>query len=98
MQEDGLEKYLDKFSKEDRIAYIHFRNVKGKIPNYVEAFVDDVPIKIIKIEKKVETIDKNKSILIEPSKISLEIDFEINFKNKFINNQRNLIKDRKSVV
>ena len=51
----------------------------------------DVPIKIIKIEKKVETIDKNKSILIEPSKISLEIDFEINFKNKFINNQRNLI-------
>ena len=51
----------------------------------------DVPIKIIKIEKKVQTIDKNKSILIEPSKISLEIDFEINFKNKFINNQRNLI-------
>ena len=51
----------------------------------------DVPIKIIKIEKKVETIDKNKSILIKPSKISLEIDFEINFKNKFINNQRNLV-------
>ena len=51
----------------------------------------DVPIKIIKIEKKVETLDKNKSILIEPSKISLEIDFEINFKNKFINNQKNLI-------
>ena len=51
----------------------------------------DVPIKIIKIEKKVETIDKNKSILIEPSKISLEIDFEINFKNKFIKNQKNLI-------
>ena len=51
----------------------------------------DVPIKIIKIEKKVETTDKNKSILIEPSKISLEIDFEINFKNKFINNQKNLI-------
>jgi UDP-3-O-[3-hydroxymyristoyl] N-acetylglucosamine deacetylase len=51
----------------------------------------DVPIKIIKIEKKVQTIDKNKSILIEPSKISLEIDFEINFKNKFINTQRNSV-------
>ena len=51
----------------------------------------DVPIKIIKIEKKVEVKDKNKSILIKPSKISLEIDFEINFKNKFINNQRNLV-------
>ena len=51
----------------------------------------DVPIKIIKIEKKVEVKDKNKSILINQSKISLEIDFEINFKNKYINNQRNLI-------
>ncbi len=51
----------------------------------------DVPIKIIKIEKKVEVIDNNKSILIKPNKISLEIDFEINFKNKFINTQRNSV-------
>ena len=51
----------------------------------------DVPIKIIKIEKKIEIIDNNKSILIEPNKISLEIDFEINFKNKFINTQRNKV-------
>ena len=51
----------------------------------------DVPIKIIKIEKKVEHIEKDKFIRIYPSKISLEIDFEIKFNNKFINEQRNSI-------
>ena len=51
MEEDGLEKYLDKFSKEDRIAYIHFRNVKGKIPNYVETFVDDGDINMVNVIK-----------------------------------------------
>ena len=55
MKEDGLEKYLDIFSKQDRIGYIHFRNVIGKVPNYIEAFVDDGDIdmmNIIKILKK----------------------------------------------
>ena len=55
MAENGLENYLDKFSKENRIGYIHFRNVVGKVPNYVEAFVDDGDINmlnVIKILKK----------------------------------------------
>ena len=29
MEEEGLESYVDRFAKEDRIGYIHFRNVKG---------------------------------------------------------------------
>ena len=41
MEEDGLEDYLDKYSRDNRIGYIHFRNVIGKVPNYIEAFVDD---------------------------------------------------------
>jgi len=51
-----------------------------------------VPIKIIKIEKKVSLKDGSKSISIEPNKISLDIDFEIKYENPFIGNQRNLIK------
>tara|TARA_B100000700_G_C14913537_1_gene793486 strand:+ start:263 stop:1183 length:921 start_codon:yes stop_codon:yes gene_type:complete len=51
----------------------------------------DVPIKIIKIEKKIEYVESNKFISIHPSKISLEIDFEIKFDNKLINNQKNSI-------
>ena len=51
----------------------------------------DVPIKIIKIEKKVFIKDGNKTMSIEPNKISLDIDFEIKYKNKLIGNQRNLV-------
>ena len=50
------------------------------------------PIKIIIIEKKVEFKDGKKSISIEPSKISLDIDFELKYENKLIGNQRNSVK------
>jgi len=52
----------------------------------------NAPIKIIKIEKKIEFNDGKKSISIEPSKISLDIDFELKYENKFIGTQRNSIK------
>ena len=53
--------------------------------------ITDIPIKVIKIEKKVIFKEGSKKITIEPSKISLNIDFEINFENKIIGNQRNKI-------
>ena len=52
----------------------------------------NAPIKIVKIEKKIEFSDGNKTISIEPSKISLDIDFELKYENEFIGTQRNLIK------
>jgi len=52
----------------------------------------DTPIKIIKILKKIEFVDGNKTITIEPSKISLDIDFELKYTNEFIGTQRNLVK------
>ena len=51
MEEGNLEKYVDNFAKDNRIGYIHFRNVKGKIPNYIEAFVDEGDINMINIIK-----------------------------------------------
>jgi mannonate dehydratase len=29
------------FARRKKIAYVHFRNVRGKVPRYVETFVDD---------------------------------------------------------
>ena len=52
----------------------------------------DAPIKIIKILKKIEFIDENKTITIEPSKISLDIDFELKYTNEIIGIQRNSVK------
>ena len=49
------------------------------------------PIKIIKINKKVEFIKKEKFISIGPSKLSLDIDFQLKYKNDIIGNQKNKI-------
>jgi len=54
--------------------------------------VSDAPIKVIKIENKIEFKDGKKTISIEPSKISLDIDFELKYENKLIGTQRNLVK------
>ncbi len=53
--------------------------------------ISDKPIKIIKINNKVEFTDNERSISIEPSKLSLDIDFELRYKNDLIGNQRNKI-------
>ncbi len=53
--------------------------------------VSDKPIKIIKINKKIEHKEGDRNIYIEPSKLSLEIDFELKYDNKKIGNQRNKI-------
>ena len=53
--------------------------------------VSNAPIKIIKINKKINFQDGNRSIMIEPSKLSLEIDFKLKYKNEIIGNQRNKV-------
>ena len=49
------------------------------------------PIKIVKILNKVSINDGKRSISIEPSKLSLDIDFELKYKNSVIGNQKNKI-------
>ena len=60
--------------------------------NRVGIKTSDTPIKIIKIEKKINFKDGEKTISIEPNKISLDIDFEIKYDNSLIETQRNLVK------
>jgi len=49
------------------------------------------PIKIIKINKNVEFKDGERFISIMPSKVSLDIDFELKYQNSLIGNQKNKI-------
>ena len=60
--------------------------------NRVGVKISETPIKIIKIEKKINFKDGEKKISIEPNKISLDIDFEIKYDNSLIETQRNLVK------
>jgi|TARA_B110000444_G_scaffold51525_1_gene47509 UDP-3-O-[3-hydroxymyristoyl] N-acetylglucosamine deacetylase len=54
--------------------------------------VSDAPIKIIKINKKIEYSDGERFISIQPATLSLDIDFELQYKNEVIGNQRNKVK------
>ena len=69
----------------------------GSAKEFVEKIINtgldnsNAPIKIIKINKKVEFIDGPRFISIEPSKLSLDINFELKYKNHIIGNQQNQI-------
>ena len=54
--------------------------------------ISNSPIKIIKINKKIKFTDGDRFISIQPSTISLDIDFELKYKNEVIGNQRNKFK------
>ena len=70
----------------------------GSAKHYVDAIdksgleISNLPIKVIKIEKEINFKDGNKFISLEPSKLSLDIDFEIKYNNSLIGKQRNLVK------
>ncbi len=54
--------------------------------------ISNSPIKIIKVNKEVEYSDGERFIKIKPSTLSLDIDFELKYKNKIIGNQKNKVK------
>ena len=54
--------------------------------------VSSSPIKIIKINKQVNYSEGSRFIKIKPSTLSLDIDFELKYKNPIIGNQKNKFK------
>lgn len=55
MTEGDIYDVVDTYSRQNKIGYIHFRNVRGKVPFYKETFVDEGDIdmlKVIRILKK----------------------------------------------
>ena len=69
----------------------------GSAKKFVESILEvgiqtsEVPIKIIKVEKQIEIMEGDKSISINKSNVSLDIDFEIKYQNQFIKSQRNKV-------
>ena len=53
--------------------------------------ISDAPIKIIKINKRVEFKEGERIISISPSKLSLDINFKLKYDNEVIGNQKNKI-------
>ena len=53
--------------------------------------ISNSPIKIIKINKKIKFEDGKRFVTIEPSKLSLDINFELRYENNLIGNQKNKV-------
>ena len=69
----------------------------GSAKEFIEKLIisglkqSQVPIKIIKIKKKISFNEGERSISIEPSKLSLDINFELKYNNAVIGNQKNKV-------
>lgn len=51
MSEGNIYDAVDRYSALETIAYIHFRNVRGKVPHYKEVFVDEGDIDMLRVLK-----------------------------------------------
>ena len=51
MTEGYLYDAIDRYSKQGKIAYVHLRNVVGKVPYYRETFIDEGDVDMLRILK-----------------------------------------------
>jgi mannonate dehydratase len=49
MSDGDVYEATDHYSRQGKLAYVHFRNVAGKAPHYRETFVDDGDIDMLRI-------------------------------------------------
>jgi mannonate dehydratase len=49
MIEGDIYETVDHYSRQGKLAYVHFRNVRGKVPYYKETFVDDGDIDMVRV-------------------------------------------------
>jgi mannonate dehydratase len=49
MTEGDVYDAVDRYSKQGKIAYLHLRNVSGKVPHYRETFIDEGDLDMIRI-------------------------------------------------
>lgn len=49
MSEGDLYEAVDSYSRQGRLAYVHLRNVRGKVPFYKETFIDDGDVDVVRV-------------------------------------------------
>jgi mannonate dehydratase len=47
MQGGDIYQIVDRHSRAGQLGYVHFRNVRGKVPNYEEVFIDEGDVDMI---------------------------------------------------
>ncbi|NLX08163.1 MAG: TIM barrel protein [Chloroflexi bacterium] len=49
MSEGDIYEVVDQYSRQQAIAYVHFRNIRGKVPHYHEVFVDEGDVDMLRV-------------------------------------------------
>ena len=49
MTDGDVYEAIDHYSRQGKLAYVHFRNVTGKVPHYRETFVDDGDVDMVRV-------------------------------------------------
>jgi mannonate dehydratase len=49
MSEGDIYDMVDTYSRQGKVAYVHLRNVRGKVPHYRETFIDDGEIDVPRV-------------------------------------------------
>jgi mannonate dehydratase len=49
MTEGDIYDSVEQYSRQDKLGYVHFRNVIGKVPFYRETFIDDGAIDMVRV-------------------------------------------------
>jgi mannonate dehydratase len=49
MTEGDIYEVVDHYSRQQRIGYVHLRNVRGKVPHYKETFIDDGEVDVLRV-------------------------------------------------
>jgi mannonate dehydratase len=49
MTEGDVHEVVDQYSRQGKIAYLHLRNVVGKVPHYRETFIDEGEVNMVRI-------------------------------------------------
>lgn len=57
MTEGDVYAALEEYTRENRVAYIHFRNVVGKVPEYREVFLDEGDLDMARV---IEILERNR--------------------------------------
>jgi mannonate dehydratase len=49
MTEGNVYEATERYSAQGKLAYVHFRNVRGKIPRYHEVFIDEGDVDMVRV-------------------------------------------------
>ncbi|MBI5688378.1 MAG: mannonate dehydratase [Verrucomicrobia bacterium] len=49
MTEGDIYEVVDTYSQQGKLAYVHFRNVRGKAPHYQETFIDEGDVDMLRV-------------------------------------------------